>query len=141
MKKRFGKASGGASVVNAIQHCTWICYVKNLWWCSKNDAVALGEAHERGHDNGFSNNCMDAYNNAIGSMIKANGVGECANKCIQKAKNGKLYWMDSIDEGKWEKFPSALAGLSMPEFAPICTGGGFSWVDISSLPGPPVLNK
>ena len=47
MKRRYGIfVVPDDSVLNAVYHCTWMCYVTSLWSCTKWQAITLGNAHE-----------------------------------------------------------------------------------------------
>ncbi|MBR4250604.1 MAG: RHS repeat-associated core domain-containing protein, partial [Verrucomicrobia bacterium] len=68
IKEVVRRYSGGPenTVVNAIQHCAWMCYVASMFLCSKDDALALGRAHEDWGDNPEHDMAMDLFNNAVG---------------------------------------------------------------------------
>jgi hypothetical protein len=94
MKTHYGTPSGNGSVYNAVQHCAWMCEVANNLMCSASQAIALGEAHEKGNSNGPLNDGMDLYNNGCGAKISSYTTNGCIQKCEEKAKRYELYWYE-----------------------------------------------
>lgn len=93
MRAAYG-ALADNDVVNAVQHCTWMCYVASLWCCTSFTTSALGIAHEDGTPNPAHGRAMDLHNNRVGVSLAVNGqgVGACLQKCDAAAKAHQLYW-------------------------------------------------
>lgn len=113
LAKLFGKYSSfgisrmgtEASVVNAVQHCAWMCFVANRPCCDKQKALELGEAHEQKPNNDGKDKQMDLFNNNVGANISVPytiwtlqdptlaQVDKCILKCIEKARAKQLIWL------------------------------------------------
>ena len=88
------------SVINAVQHCAWMCYIKSLSCCSEKDARGLGNAHEETpYLNPEHDKAMDLYNNGLGLTINGRGLEDCVNKCEARARDHILYWFAPLQEG------------------------------------------
>jgi RHS repeat-associated protein len=103
MRRRFPRIVGmDTTVVNAVQHCAWMCYVTSMWSCSKEEALLLGIAHEVGTPrNPEHNMAMDLYNNTVGADLGYNGqtLSSCFDKCQAKARAHILYWFGPVPGG------------------------------------------
>ncbi len=96
-----------ASVVNAVQHCAWMCFVANRPCCDKQKALELGEAHEQKPNNDERDKQMDLFNNNVGaSMVvpytpwtwqdpSSVQADKCILKCIEKARAKQLIWLNT----------------------------------------------
>jgi len=84
------------TVENAVQHCAWMCYVASMFWCSKEDALELGRAHEDYEGNPEHDMAMDLFNNAVGVSVGGTDLASCFDKCEAKAKSYELYWWQPV---------------------------------------------
>jgi hypothetical protein len=133
VKDRYGHLQGG-SVANAILHCTWMCYVKSMVLCSKDDAQGLGNAHEEGAPGnaGTQDRAMDLFNNQVGLGIGGKNLGDCLSKCEAAANAHQLYWFEP------SPFPSPYSPSDFPAFRLGENGGIIGGTPGGGSPNPPV---
>ena len=113
ISKRYSRGPDN-TVVNAIQHCALMCYVASMFWCSKDDALALGRAHEDRGDNPEHDMAMDLFNNAVGVSVGGTDLKSCFDKCEAKAKSYELYWWKPLGSGVDKKnLPSDFPGFTL----------------------------